>query len=92
MAECILIVDDEPLNREMFAEALRTWGYHPIVAQDGFDALLKIAEHSPGLVISDLRMPRMAGFELLSVLARRFPVLPVICISAEYGASNWPPM
>jgi CheY-like chemotaxis protein len=62
MAECILIVDDEPLNREMFAEALRAWGCDSMVAQDGFDALLKIAEHSPSVVISDLRMPRMAGF------------------------------
>jgi CheY-like chemotaxis protein len=56
MAVCILVVDDELQSRETHAMALRSWGYEPVVAQNGFDALLKVAEHSPDLVISDLRM------------------------------------
>jgi DNA-binding NarL/FixJ family response regulator len=60
VSECILAVDDEPQSREMHAEALRTWGYKSVVAHDGFEALLKVAEHSPDPVVSDLRMPRMS--------------------------------
>jgi CheY-like chemotaxis protein len=86
MGECVLVVDDEPHSREMHAEALRVWGYESVVAQDGFEALQKVSEHSPDLVISDLHMPRMSGFELLSVLRRRYPKLPLICISGEDGA------
>jgi CheY-like chemotaxis protein len=91
MSECILVVDDEPQSREMHAEALRTWGYKSVVAHDGFEALLKVAEHSPDLIVSDLRMPRMSGFELLSVLRRRYPEIPVLCISADYDTPLAPP-
>jgi CheY-like chemotaxis protein len=46
MGECVLVVDDEPHSREMHAEALRIWGYEAVVAQDGFEALQKVSEHS----------------------------------------------
>ena len=91
MAVCILVVDDEPQSREMHAAALGTWGYKSVVARDGFDALLKVAEHSPDLVVSDLRMRGMSGFELLSVLRRRYPEIPVLCISSEYDPLHIPP-
>jgi len=89
--ECILVVDDEPQSREMHAVALGGWGYKSVVAQNGFEALLKVAEHSPDLVISDLRMRGMSGFELLSVLRRRYPEIPVLCISGEYDPLHIPP-
>jgi len=91
MAGCILVVDDEPQSREMHAVALRSWGYKAVVAQNGFEALMKVAEYSPDLVISDLRMRGMSGFELLSVLSRRYPEIPVLCISGEYDPLNTPP-
>lgn len=91
MAVCILVVDDEPQSREMHADALGSWGYQSVVARDGFDALLKVAEYSPDLVISDLRMRGMSGFELLSVLGRRYPEIPVVCISGEYDPLHIPP-
>jgi CheY-like chemotaxis protein len=90
-AECILVVDDEPQSREMHAVALGGWGYKSVVAQNGFEALLKVAEHSPDLVISDLRMRGMSGFELLSVLRRRYPEIPLLCISGEYEPLHIPP-
>ena len=91
MAVCILVVDDDPQSREMHAVALGSWGYQSVVARDGFDALLKVAEHSPDLVISDLRMHGMSGFELLSVLRRRYPEIPVLCISGDYDPLHIPP-
>jgi CheY-like chemotaxis protein len=84
MCACILVVDDETQSREMHAEALGSWGYKSVVARDGIDALLKVEEQSPDLVISDLQMRGMSGFELLSVLRRRYPEIPVLCISGEY--------
>jgi CheY-like chemotaxis protein len=90
MAECILVVDDDPQSREMHAAALENWGYKSAVARDGFEALLKVAEHSPDLVISDLRMRGMTGFELLSVLRRCYPEIPVLCISGEYEPLHLP--
>jgi DNA-binding response OmpR family regulator len=44
----------------------------------------------PDLIISDLNMPRMSGFELLSVVRRRFPQLPVIAITGEYSTTSQP--
>jgi CheY-like chemotaxis protein len=55
-------------------------------AEDGFDALLKLRQFVPDLVISDLNMPRMSGFEFLSVVRRRFPQLLVIASSGAYGS------
>lgn len=80
MAEHILIVDDDPISGRVLAQVFRLSDYEVHVAEDGFDALLKIVEHQPDLLISDLRMPRMSGFELLSVVRRRFPEIPVISV------------
>jgi CheY-like chemotaxis protein len=91
MCACILVVDDETQSREMHAEALGSWGYKSVVARDGIDALLKVEEQSPDLVISDLQMRGMSGFELLSVLRRRYPEIPVLCISGEYDPLHIPP-
>jgi CheY-like chemotaxis protein len=56
------------------------------VAEDGFIALRKIQQSMPDLVITDMRMPNMNGFELLSVIRTRFPELPTIAISGEFLA------
>ncbi|MGO9516219.1 MAG: response regulator [Candidatus Korobacteraceae bacterium] len=91
MAEHILIVDDDSVSGRVLAQVLGLSGYEALVAEDGFDALLKIVEHQPDLLISDLRMPRMSGFELLSVVRRRFPEIPVISISGDYDPLVLPP-
>jgi CheY-like chemotaxis protein len=63
-------------------------GYCVDVAEDGFEALRKIQQATPDLVITDLRMPNMNGFELLSVLRHRFPHMPTIALSGEFLASQ----
>jgi CheY-like chemotaxis protein len=80
----ILVVDDEAIVRESLAMLFRSKGYQVSTADDGFDALLQLRTISPDLITSDLNMPNMSGFELLSVLRRRFPQILVVAISGAY--------
>lgn len=80
----ILLVDDEPSIRIISGALLTRAGYEVMVAADGFEALQKIREKVPDLVITDLRMPNMNGFELLAVLRSQFPQIPTIAISGEF--------
>ena len=78
----VLLVDDEPLVRKFISRYLVAAGYVVRVAVDGLDAIGKLREGPPAWIISDLTMPRMSGLELLDVVRRRFPQIPVIVISA----------
>jgi CheY-like chemotaxis protein len=80
----ILIVDDEASLREMGKVLLEAQGYEVLCAEDGFEGLAALKQSLPDLIISDLRMPNMNGFEFLSVVRRRFPAIPVIVISGEF--------
>src|SRR5258705_5338239 len=82
----ILVVDDEESIREVFARLLQKQGYEEATAENGFDALLKLKEFLPEVIISDLNMPKMSGFEFLSVIRRRFPEISVIASSGAYGS------
>jgi CheY-like chemotaxis protein len=63
---------------------LEDHGFEVRKAKDGFQALAELRRSTPDVIISDLTMPNMSGFELLSVVRRRFPHIPVIAISGEY--------
>jgi CheY-like chemotaxis protein len=80
----ILVVDDEDAVRNSIAMLLRSRGYHVTTAINGFDALLRMKIEVPTIVISDLNMPQMSGFEFLSVVRRRFPQVSVIAMSGAY--------
>ena len=80
----LLVIDDEPLNRELLASALSAAGYEVEVAKDGFAALAQMHGALPDLIISDLKMPNMSGFEFLSIARRRFPQSPTIAVSGEF--------
>jgi CheY-like chemotaxis protein len=80
----ILLVDDEAIVRESLAMLLTSAGYDVGSAKDGFDALLHLKRALPAVIISDLNMPHMSGFEFLSVVRRRFPQIPVIAMSGAY--------
>jgi CheY-like chemotaxis protein len=82
----ILVVDDEECIRAAFEALLQREGYEVATAENGFDALLKLRQFLPDLVISDLNMPRMSGFEFLSVVRRRFPKVLVIASSGAYAS------
>lgn len=83
----ILVVDDEDALRKTSSAILESRGYEVQTAGDGFEALVSLRKSLPDVIISDLRMPNMSGFEFLSVVRRRFPQIAVIAISGEYNGT-----
>src|ERR1700721_2022234 len=78
----ILLVDDEPQITRVVRSALIANGYAVEVANDGASALVKVAEWSPDVVITDLSMPRMDGITLCSEI-RSQSNLPIIVLSVK---------
>lgn len=87
----ILLVDDEPSVREVIASLLEEEGYGVSMAEHGLDALVQLRTEIPDVIISDLNMPLMSGFEFLSVVRRRFPEIPVIAVSGAYESGDHVP-
>lgn len=79
----VLVVDDEELIRWSIHEHLKGQGYRVIEAEDGMEAVRLVEEHAPDLVLTDLRMPRMGGLELLRTLRQGGRELPVIVLTAH---------
>jgi len=86
----LLVVDDEPSLRGVVSAILAARGYAVVAANDGLDALDQLAKSLPDIILSDLRMPRMSGFEFLAIVRQRFPQVPVIATSGEFGESDLP--
>src|SRR5579864_4979761 len=84
----ILVVDDEAAVRNSLALVLKSSGYDVSIATHGFDALLQLKRKIPSILISDLNMPQMSGFEFLSVVRRRFPQISVIAMSGAYHSGD----
>lgn len=82
----LLIVDDNPLLVNVLVEILEGCGHSVRSASDGFTALALIRQRLPDVLVSDLNMPRMSGYELLSIVRRRFPSIAVIAMSGAYSA------
>lgn len=80
----ILVVDDHDYVRSSTSMVMTSAGYQVTCAADGFDALLQMQRVVPDLVISDLNMPHMSGFEFLSVVRRRYPEVLVVASSGAY--------
>ena len=80
----VLLVDDEEHIVTTLRAILEASGFECITAFDGFDALRRLRATPPDIIISDLRMPNMSGFELLAIIRRRFPQIAVIAISGEF--------
>lgn len=80
----ILVVDDSEVNREMLARRLELVGHAVVEAENGRDALEKLTQHAIDIILLDIMMPVLSGFELLPIL-KEMPNLrniPVIIISA----------
>jgi two-component system OmpR family response regulator len=83
MAELILIVDDEAGVRELLGDALRIAGFETATAQDGMSALTAIRNRKPDLLIIDINMPLMDGFELVERLRTTGDNTPALMLSAR---------
>ncbi|HEY6990369.1 MAG TPA: sigma-54 dependent transcriptional regulator, partial [Bryobacteraceae bacterium] len=78
----VLIVDDEETQRVPLAAMLDAWGYKAEMAGDGQEALEKLATFSANVIVTDLMMPRMDGFELMKRLAADGNMPPSIVLTA----------
>src|SRR5258707_5540426 len=81
--ERVLIVEDEENERTGLAELIRSWGYRTESAKDGAEGLEKVTAWAPSLVITDMKMPRMGGLELLEKLATHAQTMAVIVVTAQ---------
>lgn len=86
----LLIVDDNDAIQFSLSVVLREIGYRVRTAEDGFSALAEIRKELPEIVLSDLNMPGMSGFELLAVLRQSFPSVRTIAMSASFGGDEAP--
>jgi CheY-like chemotaxis protein len=86
----ILLVDDEQLIRETARMILEGEGYEVLTAADGIEGLHSLSRSLPDLIISDLNMPRMTGFEFLAIVRQRFPHVATIAMSGGYSTGEVP--
>ena len=83
---CVLIVEDDDDVREFMEVLVSSYGYDTMTARDGEEALAKMRERKPCMVLLDLQMPRMDGWEFRErqlqdvALAR----VPVVCVTAFF--------
>ena len=84
----ILLVDDDPSLLFSLSQIFLQLGYSVECAKDGFSALAQIRHSTPDILISDLNMPGMSGFELLSVVRRRFPAIQTIAMSGAFSGDG----
>jgi CheY-like chemotaxis protein len=86
----ILIVEDEDCVRAVLAEILTVHGHRVRSAADGLAALIELRREVPDILLSDLTMPGMSGFELLSVVRRRFPGVRVVAMGSTFYGNQIP--
>jgi CheY-like chemotaxis protein len=86
----ILIVDDNEDAQQILGKVLTSAGYRTAAAGDGRDAELRIEAETPDLILLDLMMPRMSGFELLTRLRANVLLreIPVVVMSAYLSTGN----
>jgi len=84
-APLILIVDDDTAVRESLAAAMEAFGFRANMAANGLEGLQSVEAESPAAIVTDLHMPEMDGFELLTALRGSKSSIPVIVISGGMG-------
>lgn len=85
--EVILVVDDSPEGRDIAGDCLREHGFAPLFARNGQEALEVVESKHPDAVLTDLRMPRMNGLQLVEAMRRDHSGIPVVLMTA-YGSED----
>ena len=83
----VMVIDDSNTIRRSAEIFLVQAGCQVILAEDGFDALAKIADHAPDVVFCDIMMPRLDGYQTCALVKRnaKFSATPVIMLSSKDG-------
>ena len=83
----IMVIDDSSTIRRSAEIFLSGAGYQVVLADDGFDALAKLADHRPALVFCDIVMPRLDGYQTCALIRQstRFHATPVLMLSSNDG-------
>ena len=83
----VMVIDDSNTIRRSAEIFLVQAGYQVVLAEDGFDALAKMADHQPDIVFCDIMMPRLDGYQTCSLIKKstRFSRTPVIMLSSKDG-------
>jgi CheY-like chemotaxis protein len=89
MAGPVLVVDDDDAIRDAVRDVLEAEGIAVETATDGADALAKVSEKRPRLVLLDMRMPVMDGWGFASALRELGMDLPVVVMTAAADAKRW---
>ncbi|MEI6901454.1 MAG: response regulator, partial [Bacteroidota bacterium] len=79
----ILLVDDEPVEQAVLFQLLKLDGYDVVVASDGLDALMEIGKQNFDLVLSDVEMPNLSGFQLLEFMKSKNITVPVVFLTGH---------
>lgn len=83
----ILIVEDTELNVDLLTQLLED-DYQLLVARDGAESVLVTEKNKPGLILMDISLPVMDGYEAARQIHQRYPTLPIIGISANAMKSD----
>jgi twitching motility two-component system response regulator PilG len=83
----VMVIDDSNTMRRSAELFLKSAGFQVILAEDGFDALAKIADQHPQIIFVDIMMPRLDGYQTCALIKRneRFKSTPVIMLSSKDG-------
>jgi twitching motility two-component system response regulator PilG len=83
----VMVIDDSNTIRRSAEIFLAQAGYKVLLAEDGFDALSKIADHHPDLIFVDIMMPRLDGYQTCALIKKnpKFAATPVIMLSSKDG-------
>lgn len=85
MARKILLVEDNPQNRYLVTFLLEKNGYEVVVAEDGEEAISAVAEHVPDLILMDVQLPKLDGYEATRRIKAdsRYADIPLVALTAH---------
>ena len=81
----ILLVEDDKNQLLLYKQELSLEGYNIITAQDGQEAIKKVKEHTPDLIVMDINMPKMSGIESIGKILSEHKKIPII-INTAYSS------
>ena len=87
-AQRILVIEDDPVLRDLMAEWLVAAGYRVGLAEEGGAGIRDAEAHRPALVVTDINMPGVGGAAVIAEMARTYPEVPVIAISGHFRSDH----